>query len=204
MTSRAAQARGLETRQRVVRAAMAEFARHGVEGARINRIAADARASKERIYAWFGDKDALFDEVMQVGLEELSRVVPIGTDLVDYAVRLHDTFAARPDLQRIAVWAWLHEHGRAARLPDRRLAGYRHKIEVVRRAQQAGLADPVWAPHHLLATLIAVATSWLMAPVDLHQVAADEDGPAVDHRAEVRRAAERLVRPGPADREPAG
>ncbi|MEV1143792.1 TetR family transcriptional regulator [Micromonospora sp. NPDC049799] len=197
MTSRAAQARGLETRQRVVQVAMAEFARHGVDGARINRIAAQAKASKERIYAWFGDKDALFDEVMQVGLEELSVVVPITTDLVDYTVRLHDTFAARPDLQRIAVWAWLHEHGQSGRLPERRLKGYRHKIDVVRQAQGAGLADPAWQPHHLLATLIAVATSWLMAPVDLHQVAATADGTALDPRAEVRRAAERLVRPGP-------
>lgn len=195
MTSRVAQARGLETRQRVIQVAMAEFARHGVDGARINRIAAQAKASKERIYAWFGDKDALFDEVMQVGLEELSRVVPISTDLVDYTVRLHDTFAARPDLQRIAVWAWLHEHGQAGLLSERRLKGYRHKIEVVRTAQRSGLADPVWQPHLLLATLIAVATSWLMAPVDLHQVAANGDGPAVDPRAEVRRAAERLVRP---------
>lgn len=36
---------------------MAEFAECGVDGARINRIAERARASKERIYAWFGDKE---------------------------------------------------------------------------------------------------------------------------------------------------
>ena len=42
---------------------LAEFALHGVDGARINRIAERARAGKERIYAWFGDKDALFDTV---------------------------------------------------------------------------------------------------------------------------------------------
>lgn len=174
---------------------MAEFARHGVDGARINRIAAQARASKERIYAWFGDKEALFDAVMQVGLEELSRVVPITADLVDYTVRLHDTFAARPDLQRIAVWAWLHEQEGAERVSQQRLESYRRKIDVVRQAQRAGQVDPSWQPHHLLAALIAVATSWLMAPTELRLVR-EESAAADGARVQVRRAAERLIRPG--------
>ncbi|MCI4066759.1 TetR family transcriptional regulator [Micromonospora sp. R77] len=195
MTTRATQARGLETRQRVLEAALAEFARHGVDGARINRIAAQARASKERIYAWFGDKDALFDTVMQVGLEELSRVVPITTDLVDYTVRLHDTFATRPDLQRIAAWAWLHDRERTEGVSAQRVAGYRRKVEVVREAQRAGLADPDWPPHHLLAALIALATSWLTAPVELRQVAGDRPDADEITRDQVRRAAQRLVRP---------
>ncbi|MFI5835884.1 TetR family transcriptional regulator [Micromonospora sp. NPDC051300] len=194
MTSPATQARGLETRQRVLDAAMAEFARHGVDGARINRIAERARASKERIYAWFGDKDALFATVMETGLEELSRVVPITPDLVGYAVRLHDTFAARPDLQRIAACAWLHERGHAERVSEKRVAGYRHKIEVIRDAQRAGLADPEWPPHHLLAALIAVATSWLTAPVELHLALGQRPGTDDEARDQVRRAAERLVR----------
>ncbi|PTA47825.1 TetR family transcriptional regulator [Micromonospora sp. RP3T] len=195
MTSPATQARGLETRRRVLDAAMAEFARHGVDGARINRIAERARASKERIYAWFGDKDALFDTVMEVGLEELSRVVPITPDLVDYTVRLHDTFAARPDLQRIAAWAWLHERGRAEQVSEKRVTGYRHKIAVIRDAQRAGLVDPEWPPHHLLAALIAVATSWLTAPVELHRALGPQPDSVDDARAQVRRAAQRLVRP---------
>lgn len=174
---------------------MAEFAEHGVDGARINRIAERARASKERIYAWFGDKETLFDTVMQVGLEELSRAVPITTDLVDYTVRLHDTFAARPDLQRAAVWAWLHERGRTERVSEQRLAGYRHKIAVIEQAQRDGAVDPSWPPHQLLAALIALATSWLMAPTELHRTAAEDAGPAPASRDLVRRAAERLVRP---------
>ena len=174
---------------------MVEFARYGVDGARINRIAEHARASKERIYAWFGDKETLFDTVMRVGLEELSDVVPITPDLVDYTVRLHDTFAARPDLQRIAVWAWLHDRETAERVSDQRLDGYRRKIDVIRRAQRAGSVDPAWEPHHLLATLIALATSWLMAPAELHRVSS-ESGAAEVARAQVRRAAERLVHPG--------
>ncbi len=175
---------------------MAEFAECGVDGARINRIAERARASKERIYAWFGDKEALFDTVMQVGLEELSRVVPITPDLVDYTVRLHDTFAARPDLQRIAVWAWLHERGRAVGVSEQRLEGYHRKIAVIREAQRTGLADPAWSPHHLLAALISLATSWLMAPTELHQSLGADATTAEASRREVRRAAERLVHPG--------
>lgn len=173
---------------------MAEFAEYGVDGSRINRIAERAKASKERIYAWFGDKEALFDTVMRVGLEELSQVVPITPDLVDYTVRLHDTFAARPDLQRIAVWAWLHERERTEGISQERLEGYRRKIAVIEEAQRAGLADPSWSPHHLFAALIAVATSWLMAPVELRQVARGVQDDADTARTQARRAAERLVR----------
>jgi AcrR family transcriptional regulator len=185
----------METRRRVLDAAMAEFVQHGVEGARINRIAERARASKERIYAWFGDKDALFDAVMQVGLEELGRAVPITPDLVDYTVRLHDTFAARPDLQRIAMWAWLHERGRGERVSEERVAGYRRKVQVIRDAQRAGTVDPDWPPHHLLAALIALATSWLAAPVELHRAMGARPDAADLARAQVRRAAQRLIAP---------
>jgi AcrR family transcriptional regulator len=194
-----AQVRGLETKERVLAAATAEFAAFGVAGARINRIAEDARASKERIYAWFGDKDALFNTVMQRGLDELGRVVPIRVDLVDYTVRLYDVFTARPDLQRVATWAWLHDSERVGSLPDERLEGYRHKIDVIEQSQRAGLADAGWEPRQLLGMLITLATSWLMAPAELHQIAAGGCDSSSDsgllRREQVRRAAERLVGP---------
>jgi AcrR family transcriptional regulator len=37
-----------------------EFARHGLGGARVDRIAARARANKRMLYYYFGDKEALF------------------------------------------------------------------------------------------------------------------------------------------------
>jgi len=48
------------TRQRILDAATEEFARHGLGGARVDRIAARAGANKRMLYYYFGDKDRLF------------------------------------------------------------------------------------------------------------------------------------------------
>jgi AcrR family transcriptional regulator len=48
------------TRRRILDAATADFAQHGLGGARIDRIARRARANKRMLYYYFGGKDALF------------------------------------------------------------------------------------------------------------------------------------------------
>ena len=53
-----------ETRRRILGAATDEFAAHGLAGARVDRIAAAAGCSKERLYAHFGDKESLFTTVL--------------------------------------------------------------------------------------------------------------------------------------------
>ncbi|MDN3247398.1 helix-turn-helix domain-containing protein, partial [Streptomyces sp. ZSW22] len=51
------------TKARIFEAAVAEFARHGIAGARIDRIAAEAKANKQLIYAYYGNKAELFASV---------------------------------------------------------------------------------------------------------------------------------------------
>ena len=48
------------TQQKILEAATAEFARHGLGGARVDRIAARAGANKRMLYYYFGDKEGLF------------------------------------------------------------------------------------------------------------------------------------------------
>jgi AcrR family transcriptional regulator len=48
------------TRGRILEAATREFARYGLGGARVDRIAARAGANKRMLYYYFGDKEALF------------------------------------------------------------------------------------------------------------------------------------------------
>ena len=57
--------KGSETRQRIFDAAVQEFSESGFAGARIDRIAEVAGVNKQRIYAYFGDKERLFVEVWQ-------------------------------------------------------------------------------------------------------------------------------------------
>jgi len=48
------------TRSKILEAATGEFARYGLGGARVDRIAARARANKRMLYYYFGDKEGLF------------------------------------------------------------------------------------------------------------------------------------------------
>ena len=50
---------------RILKAAVAEFARHGLGGARVDRIAARAGANKRMLYYYFGNKDDLFLAVLE-------------------------------------------------------------------------------------------------------------------------------------------
>lgn len=50
----------MKTRQKILEAATQEFARYGLGGARVDRIAARSGANKRMLYYYFGDKDGLF------------------------------------------------------------------------------------------------------------------------------------------------
>jgi AcrR family transcriptional regulator len=52
-------------RERILAAALGEFARHGLGGARVDRIAARAGANKRMLYYYFGNKDDLFLAVLE-------------------------------------------------------------------------------------------------------------------------------------------
>ena len=60
----AARSRTQGTRQKIVAAATDEFARHGVDGARIDRIAKSAGVNKAMLYYHFDSKDNLYLEVV--------------------------------------------------------------------------------------------------------------------------------------------
>lgn len=52
-------------RDRILKAAVAEFARYGLGGARVDRIAVRAGANKRMLYYYFGNKDDLFLAVLE-------------------------------------------------------------------------------------------------------------------------------------------
>jgi AcrR family transcriptional regulator len=53
------------SREQILKAATEEFARFGLGGARVDRIAARAGANKRMLYYYFGNKDALFLAVLE-------------------------------------------------------------------------------------------------------------------------------------------
>ena len=59
------------TRARILAAAKAEFARVGLGGARVDRIAEIAGANKRMLYYYFGNKDELFRAVLEATYEHI-------------------------------------------------------------------------------------------------------------------------------------
>ncbi|MBU3651833.1 MAG: TetR/AcrR family transcriptional regulator [Limnohabitans sp.] len=55
-----------QSRARILEAARTEFAEHGLDGARVDRIAALAGINKRMLYHYFGNKDDLFCAVLEV------------------------------------------------------------------------------------------------------------------------------------------
>src|SRR5262245_22129884 len=53
------------TRAAILAAATHEFARHGLGGARVERIATRARTNKRMLYYYYGSKDGLFLAVLE-------------------------------------------------------------------------------------------------------------------------------------------
>ena len=60
-----------QTRARILAAARDEFARVGLGGARVDRIAEIAGANKRMLYYYFGNKDELFRAVLEATYEHI-------------------------------------------------------------------------------------------------------------------------------------
>ncbi|MFD9432023.1 TetR family transcriptional regulator [Streptomyces sp. NPDC060002] len=89
-------------------AAKAEFSLRGIARARMDRIARGAGTSKERVYAYFSSKVALY---RLVSAQELAAVAEATgtdpTDLPGYAGRGHDYFTDHPERFRLMSWGQL-------------------------------------------------------------------------------------------------
>jgi AcrR family transcriptional regulator len=160
------------TTERLLLAAVDEFAERGLAGARIDRIAERADANKRLIYAYFGSKDDLFDAVLARTLGVLTEAVPFTPDdLPGYAGALFDRLARQPKVLRLATWRNFERA--AASDPER--ASYARKVAAIKAAQKAGTVDAAIPAADLLAMLMALVTSWLSAPAALKELAGGND-----------------------------
>src|SRR5699024_984894 len=133
-----------------------EFAQHGIAGARVERIVTAARTNKAQLYAYFGDKERLFDAIFLRSLERITNVVPIDADdLADWAVRLYDEYLRRPDLIRLARWE--------RRPPGHLIEGHQEhpdrKLSAIAAAQAAGRVR-TGTPFDIMAMVIAMSMAW--------------------------------------------
>ncbi|CAL9498157.1 TetR family transcriptional regulator [Streptomyces sp. R1] len=182
------------TKARIFEAAVAEFARHGIAGARIDRIAAEARANKQLIYAYYGNKGELFASVLEKKMLDLAISVPVDPDDIEgWIDRLLDYHAAHPELLRLLFWEGM-EYG-TAELPheSERQAHYARKVAALRDGQERGVITGAIPAPDLLFLLVAMANWAVVVPQMKRILVGGEDGDGDRLRDSIKKAARRIV-----------
>jgi AcrR family transcriptional regulator len=152
------------TRRRLKEAATAEFAEHGRDGTTMTKIAMRAGVNKERLYTYYGDKEALWDVVLADELDRLASAVAFqsGAEIGEFAGATYDYHVANPSLGRLLQWEGL-TRSPAVRVAERS-EHYRAKVAAFALAQAEGALDPKLDPAYLMFALIALASWWQTVP----------------------------------------
>jgi TetR/AcrR family transcriptional regulator len=145
-----------ESRAAILRAAVAEFAEHGIAGARTDAIARAAQVNKALLYYYFKDKDALYEAVLDHVFSGLrARVMPVFEStrqprqkMLDYVGAYFDYIAANPQFPRVVQAEWMRS-GAKGNVRMQRVAKeyfrpiFAKLVEVLREGVQSGEFRPV-------------------------------------------------------------
>ena len=143
--------RAAATRQRILNAALIEFAANGLAGARVDEIAARAGANKRMLYAYFGSKEDLWltvleaayaakrDEERAIAVDDLSPL-----DAVARLVRFNLRYTARhPEFVALLNQENVHRSAHLSRSAEVR-ALYSPLLDTLRRVLARGAADGIF------------------------------------------------------------
>jgi AcrR family transcriptional regulator len=179
------------TRARILEAATAEFSDHGLAGARVERIAAAARANKRLIYVHFASKEGLFVATLEHVLQDVARAVPLTVDdLPSYAGRLFDYLLANPHARRLGQWRQLERPDAG---PDE--SGF-YADTIGRMLASRSDSDGGLPPADLVILVAGLTMSWFLGPDDLTGAGgADPHDPQriATHRASLVEAVRRIT-----------
>jgi TetR/AcrR family transcriptional regulator len=164
-----------ESRAAILKAAVGEFAEHGVAGARTDAIARAAHVNKALLYYYFKDKDALYEAVLEHvfrGLRE--RVVPVlestlppREKILEYLGVYFDYIAANPRFPRVVQAEWTRspkkQTGRMERIAQEYFRPiYQRLVEVLQAGIAAGDFHRV-NPMDFLPSMVAVIVFYFSA-----------------------------------------
>jgi AcrR family transcriptional regulator len=161
------QTRADQTTDRIVKAAAAEFAERGWAGARIERIAAFAGVSKERLYHYVGNKERLYDMTVQEAVEQIAAAEPFVADRLGSYVEAMLDFHEAEHQQLIDILLAERQGPRAnGPLPGEefRLEHYSSRVAALRAAQEDGRVRSDVDPRVILYAILALVVTVRAVP----------------------------------------
>jgi TetR/AcrR family transcriptional regulator len=99
------------TRERILRAAVAEFGARGYSGARTAAIAARAGVNAQLISYYFGGKQGLLDELRRRWAAKQATLVPAGASFAESFAGYLEATLDQPDWSRLVIWQALGDAG---------------------------------------------------------------------------------------------
>ncbi|MFF1635704.1 TetR/AcrR family transcriptional regulator [Leifsonia sp. NPDC058248] len=124
-----------ESSRLLLEASAVEFARNGIGGARIDKIADRAGVNKASIYTYFGKKDDLFAALLEEKLGELAQhVVVRSAGIPEYAGQLFDFLNDNPEIVRLFEQEGMHYDPLEVPGFEKRAAYFQERVRVVREA----------------------------------------------------------------------
>jgi len=174
------------TRERILAAALREFAAKGFHGARVDIIARRASINKRMLYHYFQDKEGLFKAVLRRKISERQAWAEnLSGDPSETLPFWFEAACKDVDWVRMLEWEALQNAGEVIDEPERRAATERG-LERLRRRQERGLVSSEFDPRHLMLAM----RSLTMFPVAFPQITRMIMGrPATDPRFQKERAA---------------
>jgi len=153
------------TRERILKAALAEFAANGLAGARCEDIARRARVNKRMLFYCFGSKEALYREILRRKFRErasLSESVP--NDLGRAILHWYEAFSSDLEWVRLLEWEALG-NGRGALVGEEERRQYlKRTLDNLRRTQMDGFLPKELDVTQLQISIIALTAFPLAFP----------------------------------------
>ncbi len=136
-----------ESRAAILKAAVAEFAEHGIAGARTDAIARAAHVNKALLYYYFKDKDALYEAVLDHVFNGLRACVmpvlesdlPPRQKMLEYLGAYFDYIAANPRFPRVVQSEWMRSGEGTARMQQVAQEYFRPIFEKVAEVLREGI-----------------------------------------------------------------
>jgi len=150
---------------RIIAAAMAEFARVGFDGARIEAIARRAGCNRAMIYFYFGGKKRLFEAALdEVAKRRTAQMAAQPGSVAEGLIYWFRQIHAEPMWIRLALQETLAD-APAGPSPTGREIYLNKQLEVVRDFQAKGLLRADLDARHLLGLFVAITTFPTSLPI---------------------------------------
>jgi TetR/AcrR family transcriptional regulator len=147
------------TRDRILKAALTEFAAHGLAGARCDEIARRARVNKRMLFYCFGSKEDLYREILQRKFGQRATLYEsLPSDLGRVILYWYKAFSSDLQWVRLLEWEALDDGSGKLVGEQERRQYLERTLDSLRRAQLDGLV-----PKHLDLTQLQISIIALTA-----------------------------------------